>query len=52
MHGSSSHISEVILGWSPLVVALTVFVATYAAIVSERINRSVVALLGAGLMVF
>jgi Na+/H+ antiporter NhaD/arsenite permease-like protein len=31
---------------------LAVFVVTYVAIISERINRSVVALLGAGLMVF
>ena len=42
----------VVLGLSPLAVSLGVFVFTYAAIISERINRSVVALLGAGLMVF
>ncbi len=51
MHGSASPISEVILGWSPLVVALTVFVATYTVIVTERINRAIVALLGAGVMI-
>jgi Na+/H+ antiporter NhaD/arsenite permease-like protein len=44
--------SEVIFGLSPLLVSLTLFVLTYAVIVTERINRSVVALLGAGLMVF
>ena len=44
--------SVTILGLAPLVVSLTVFVLTYVAIISERINRSVVALLGAGLMVF
>lgn len=51
VHGEQS-VSQVILGLSPLVVSLTIFVLTYAVIVTERINRSVVALLGAGLMVF
>ena len=41
-----------IFGLSPLLVSLTIFVLTYAVIVTERINRSVVALLGAGLMIF
>jgi Na+/H+ antiporter NhaD/arsenite permease-like protein len=50
MHGEAST-SQVILGLSPLVVSLSIFVLTYAIIVTERINRSVVALLGAGLMV-
>jgi len=45
-------VSEAIFGLSPLLVSLTIFVLTYAVIVTERINRSVVALLGAGLMVF
>jgi Na+/H+ antiporter NhaD/arsenite permease-like protein len=50
---STEHaVSQVILGWSPLVVSLSIFVLTYLVIVTERINRSVVALLGAGLMVF
>ena len=39
-----------IFGLSPLLVSLTIFVLTYAVIVTEKINRSVVALLGAGLM--
>lgn len=43
---------QTVLGLPPLAVSLGIFVATYAAIVTERINRSVVALLGAGLMVF
>ncbi|MCP5278092.1 MAG: ArsB/NhaD family transporter [Thiobacillus sp.] len=43
--------SQVVLGLSPLAVSLGIFVLTYAVIVTERINRSVVALLGAGLMV-
>ncbi len=44
--------SALLFGLSPLLVALAIFVLTYAAIVTERINRSVVALLGAGLMIF
>ena len=31
--------------------AVSLFVATYAAIISERVNRAIVALLGAGLMI-
>ncbi len=52
MHGSSMGASQVIFGLSPLLVSLTVFVLTYAVIVTEKINRSIVALLGAGVMVF
>jgi Na+/H+ antiporter NhaD/arsenite permease-like protein len=44
--------TQSILGLSPLAVSLAVFVLTYAAIVTEKINRSIVALLGAGLMIF
>jgi Na+/H+ antiporter NhaD/arsenite permease-like protein len=44
--------SEVVFGLSPLLVSLTIFVLTYAVIVTEKINRSVIALLGAGLMIF
>src|SRR3569832_2254485 len=44
--------AETLFGLSPLVVSLAIFVLTYAVIVTEKINRSVVALLGAGLMVF
>ncbi len=52
MHGATSSVSEVIFGLSPLAVSLTVFVLTYAVIVTEKINRSIVALLGAGVMIF
>jgi Na+/H+ antiporter NhaD/arsenite permease-like protein len=45
-------VAEVIFGLSPLLVSLAIFVLTYAVIVTEKINRSVVALLGAGLMIF
>lgn len=43
---------HILLGLSPVIVSLTVFVLTYFVIVTERINRAVVALLGAGLMIF
>jgi len=52
MHGAAPSVSEVIFGLSPLAVSLTVFVLTYAVIVTEKINRSIVALLGAGVMIF
>ena len=51
MHGAAPSASAVILGLSPLIVALSVFVLTYAVIVTERINRAIVALIGAGVMI-
>ncbi len=36
---------------SDLTVATIIFVATYAVIISERLERAVVALTGAGLMI-
>ena len=50
MHGES-HAASVLFGLSPMGVATTLFVATYAAIMSEKLNRAIVALLGAGLMI-
>jgi Na+/H+ antiporter NhaD/arsenite permease-like protein len=46
-----AHASTVIFGWDPLWVAAILFVATYVVIVTEKINRAIVALIGAGLMV-
>jgi len=46
-----NHTSQVIFGWDPLWVSSIVFILTYAVIVTEKINRSIVALLGAGLMI-
>jgi Na+/H+ antiporter NhaD/arsenite permease-like protein len=51
MHGESELASQVIFGWDPLWVSSILFVATYALIVSEKVNRAIVAGLGAGLMV-
>jgi Na+/H+ antiporter NhaD/arsenite permease-like protein len=45
------HASHVVFGWDPLWVATILFVATYLVIVTEKINRAIVALLGAGLMI-
>lgn len=52
MHGATDFTTQVIFGWSPLAVSLGIFLVTYAVIVTERINRSLVALIGAGLMIF
>jgi Na+/H+ antiporter NhaD/arsenite permease-like protein len=46
-----AHSQEVIFGLSPIWVASILFVATYAVIVSEKINRAIAALSGAGLMI-
>jgi Na+/H+ antiporter NhaD/arsenite permease-like protein len=51
LHGASEHAAQVIFGWDPLWVAPILFIATYAVIVSEKVNRAIVAGLGAGLMV-
>jgi Na+/H+ antiporter NhaD/arsenite permease-like protein len=48
MHESA----QVIFGWSAAVLASIVFVAVYALIISEKINRAILALLGAGLLIF
>ena len=40
-----------LFGWDPLWVASILFVGTYLVIMSEKINRAIVALLGAGLMI-
>ena len=51
MHGPDADTAHIIFGWDPLWVASILFVATYAVIVSERVNRAIVSLLGAGLMI-
>ena len=38
-------------GLNPLTIAAVLFVATYVVIVTEKINRAIVALIGAGLMI-
>lgn len=53
-HGASAHhgVPEVVFGLDPMLVSTAVLVLAYAFIISERINRTVVAILGAGLMIF
>jgi len=51
MHADAEHLSHVIFGWNPLWVSSILFVATYVLIVSEKVNRAIVAGLGASLMV-
>jgi Na+/H+ antiporter NhaD/arsenite permease-like protein len=43
--------SQVLFGLGPLWVATVLFVATYAVIISDKLNRAIVALLGATLMI-
>ena len=51
VHGVMEHSSSVIFGWDPMVVSSVVICLAYVFIISERINRAVVALLGAGAMI-
>ncbi len=50
MHGESDVI-HAIFGLNPLWLATTIFIATYAVIITEKVNRAIVALLGGGLMI-
>jgi Na+/H+ antiporter NhaD/arsenite permease-like protein len=49
--GGAAHASEVIFGLSSLWVATALFVVTYLAIMSDKLNRAIIALLGAGLLI-
>ncbi len=51
MHGDSGAISHVIFGWDPLWVSTILFVLTYAVIITEKVNRAIISLFGAGLMI-
>ena len=50
MH-DSHEAASVIFGWNPAWVAGLLFVVTYIVIMTERVNRAIVALLGASLMI-
>ncbi len=50
-HGMAHGLPEVIFGWDPMIVSSVILCLAYVFIISERINRAVVALLGAGLMI-
>jgi Na+/H+ antiporter NhaD/arsenite permease-like protein len=51
MHGPDANTAHMLFGWDPLWVSSILFVVTYAVIVSEKVNRAIISLLGAGLMV-
>jgi Na+/H+ antiporter NhaD/arsenite permease-like protein len=51
MHGTGTAAGTVILGFSPLWVATVVFVAVYGIIMTDKVNRAIVALLGAGFVI-
>ena len=51
MHGDAAHAAGVIFGLDPLWLATGLFVLTYLVIMSDRLNRAIVALLGAGLLI-
>lgn len=53
MHGQGPEIwvAQVIFGWDPLWVATIVLILTYALIIVEKLNRAIVALSGAALMI-
>lgn len=42
---------EVVFGWDGMVVSSVILIITYVFIISERINRAVIALLGSGMMI-
>ena len=48
MDGESAHVP---FGLNPLWASTALLIVTYGAIMSEKVNRAIVALLGAGLMI-
>ena len=49
--GGEGHGVEPLFGWDPLWISGVIFVLTYGIIMTEKYNRAVVALLGAGAMI-
>lgn len=54
VHGSdtSDFVQSVIFGWDPLIVSSAILIFSYFFIITEKINRAAIALVGGGLMVF
>lgn len=48
-HGE--HITQVAFGWDPMITATLILVAAYFFIITEKVNRAISALLGAGALV-
>jgi Na+/H+ antiporter NhaD/arsenite permease-like protein len=51
MHATSEHAASVIFGLPALWVATALFIAVYGIIMSEKVNRAIIALVGAGLVI-
>ncbi|MDX8397557.1 MAG: ArsB/NhaD family transporter [Mariprofundaceae bacterium] len=51
MHNTEVVSSSIIFSWDPTWVAVTILLFVYGVIMSEKFNRAVLALLGAGLMI-
>jgi len=51
MHGLATHAASAIFGLNPVWIAVALFIATYALIMTDKINRAILALLGAGLLI-
>ncbi|MDX1981511.1 MAG: ArsB/NhaD family transporter [Bryobacteraceae bacterium] len=48
---SDSAATQMIFGWSPALYASVVFAAVYIVVITEKINRAIIALMGGGLMI-
>ncbi|MBS1828457.1 MAG: ArsB/NhaD family transporter [Acidobacteria bacterium] len=46
-----THSSQVIFGWSAAALATVIFIAVYALVIAEKLNRAILALLGAGALI-
>ena len=51
MHGSEADVTSVLFGLNPMWVAAILFAITYIVVMTEKINRAIVSLLAAGLMI-
>ncbi len=49
--GSADFVQNVIFGWDPLIVSSAVLIFAYFFIITEKINRAAISLIGGGLMV-
>src|SRR5262245_13268206 len=51
MHQAGQFVPQVIFGWNALWVSTVILVLVYVIIMTERVNRAIIALLGAGIMI-
>ncbi|MCB1796213.1 MAG: ArsB/NhaD family transporter [Candidatus Competibacteraceae bacterium] len=51
MHGSEAATASVLFGLNPMWVAAILFALTYVVVMTEKVNRAIVSLLAAGLMI-